>query len=60
VLSALALPLILVEQRRLTVSPVHPPLWGVLLVVVLAALRVNLSTTVTLAGATVAILRALG
>jgi branched-subunit amino acid transport protein len=60
VLPALALPLILVDQGRLVASPVHPPLWGAVLVFVLAGLRVNLLVTVLAAVAAVAALRALG
>lgn len=60
VLPALALPLILVDQGRLVASPTHPPLWGAVLVFVLAGLRVNLLVTVAAAVAAVAALRALG
>jgi branched-subunit amino acid transport protein len=60
VLPALALPLILVDQGRFVASPAHPPLWGAVLVFVLAGLRVNLLVTVAAAVATVAALRALG
>ena len=60
VLPALALPLILVDGGRLVASPVHPPLWGAVVVFVLAAWRVNLLVTVAIAVATVAVLRALG
>jgi branched-subunit amino acid transport protein len=59
VLPALAFPLILVDGGRLTLSAAHPPLWGAVVVMVLAALRVNLFVTVALAVATVAILRGL-
>jgi branched-subunit amino acid transport protein len=59
VLPALAFPLILVEGDRLTLSAAHPPLWGAIVVMVLAALRMNLFVTVALAVATVAILRGL-
>jgi branched-subunit amino acid transport protein len=59
VLPALAFPLILVEGGRLTLSVAHPPLWGAVVVMVLAALRLNLFVTVALAVATVAILRGL-
>jgi branched-subunit amino acid transport protein len=59
VLPALAFPLILVEGGRLTLSAAHPPLWGAVVVMVLAVLRVNLFVTVALAVATVAILRGL-
>jgi branched-subunit amino acid transport protein len=60
VLPALALPLILVDHGRLALSPAHPPLWGTVVAVALAARRVNLLATVALAVATVALLRALG
>jgi branched-subunit amino acid transport protein len=64
VLPALALPLVLVV-RDADGTPVafglgHPPLWGALVVVMLASLRVNFLVTVATAVATVAILRALG
>jgi branched-subunit amino acid transport protein len=59
VLPALAFPLILVDQGRLTVSVAHPPLWGAIVVLALAGLRVNLFVTVVLAVATVALLRGL-
>jgi branched-subunit amino acid transport protein len=59
VLPALAVPLILVEQGRLTLSPAHPPLWGAIVVMGLAALRVSLLVTVALGVAVVAVLRAL-
>jgi branched-subunit amino acid transport protein len=59
VLPALAFPLILVESGRLTLSVAHPPLWGAVVVMLLAALRLNLFVTVALAVATVAILRGL-
>ena len=58
VLPALALPMILVDHGRLVASPAHPPLWGTLAVLVLAALRVNLLATVALGVAVVALLRA--
>jgi branched-subunit amino acid transport protein len=60
VLPALALPLVLVDHGRLVASPTHPPLWGAVLVFVLAGLRVNLLVTVAVAVAAVAALRALG
>lgn len=64
VLPALALPLVLVV-RNADGAPVgfglgHPPLWGAIVVVVLASLRVNFLVTVAAAVATVAVLRALG
>ena len=63
-LPALALPLVLVV-RNADGTPVgfglgHPPLWGAIVVVVLASLRVNFLVTVAAAVATVAVLRALG
>jgi branched-subunit amino acid transport protein len=57
VLPALAVPLVLVEHGRLAVSVSHPPLWGALVVLVLASRRVNLLVTVTVAVAVVATLR---
>lgn len=60
VLPALALPLVLVDHGRLVASPTHAPLWGAVLVFVLAGLRVNLLVTVAVAVAAVAALRALG
>jgi branched-subunit amino acid transport protein len=59
VLPALAVPLVLVEQGRLLLSLAHPPLWGAVVVLVLAARRVNLLVTVALGVAVVALLRAL-
>jgi branched-subunit amino acid transport protein len=59
VLPALALPLVLVDHGRLALSPTHAPLWGAIVVVVLASRRVNLLATVAAAVATVAVLRAL-
>lgn len=64
VLPALALPLILVARApdgaRAALGLGHPPLWGAIVVVVLASLRVNFLATVAAAVATVAVLRALG
>jgi len=60
VLPALALPMVLVDHGRLTLSLAHPPLSGAIVVVVLASRRVNLLVTVALGVATVAILRAVG
>ena len=60
VLPALALPLILVDHGRLVALPTHAPLWGAVVVLVLAAWRVNLFVTVALAVATVALVRGLG
>jgi branched-subunit amino acid transport protein len=59
VLPALAVPLILAPEGRLAASLAHPPLWGALVVLGLAARGVNLLAAVTAAVATVAILRAL-
>jgi branched-subunit amino acid transport protein len=58
VLPALAVPLVLVDQGRLVLSPAHPPLWGAVVVLVLAAWRVNLLVTVALGVGAVALLRA--
>ena len=64
VLPALALPLILVARAPdgacAALGLGHPPLWGAIVVVVLASLRVNFLVTVAAAVATVAVLRALG
>jgi branched-subunit amino acid transport protein len=60
VLPALALPLVLVDHGRLTLSLAHPPLWGAVVVVALASRRVNLLVTVAFGIATVALLRAVG
>jgi branched-subunit amino acid transport protein len=60
VLPALAVPLILVDQGRLMTSAAHPPLWGAVVVVALAALRANLLVTVALGVTAVAVLRGLG
>jgi branched-subunit amino acid transport protein len=64
VLPALALPLVLVVRNadgtRVALGLGHPPLWGAIVVVVLASLRVNFLVTVAVAVATVAVLRALG
>ena len=43
VLPALAVPLVLVEEGRLVLSIAHPPLWGAVTVLALAAGRVNCS-----------------
>jgi branched-subunit amino acid transport protein len=59
VLPALAVPLVLVDQGRVAISLGHPPLWGALVVVALAAWRVNLLVTVALGVGVVALLRAL-
>ena len=60
VLPALAVPLVLAPGGRLALSVAHPPLWGAVVVFVLAGLRVNLLVSVAAAVATVAVLRALG
>jgi branched-subunit amino acid transport protein len=64
VLPALALPMVLVVRNAdgtpIAFGLLHPPLWGAIVVVVLAALRVNFLVTVVVAVATVAVLRALG
>jgi branched-subunit amino acid transport protein len=59
VLPALAVPLVLVDHGRLTLAVAHPPLWGAVVVLALAARRVNLLVTVALGVAVVALLRAL-
>jgi branched-subunit amino acid transport protein len=59
VLPALAVPLVLVDHGRLVLSPGHPPLWGAVVVLALAAARVNLLATVAVGVAVVALLRAL-
>lgn len=62
VLPALAIPLVLMAPGggRLAAGLAHPPLWGAVIVCVLAALRVNLLVTVAIGVAVVAALRALG
>jgi branched-subunit amino acid transport protein len=59
VLPALAVPLVLLDQGRLVAGVAHPPLWGAVVVLVLAARRVNLLVTVALGVGAVALLRAL-
>jgi branched-subunit amino acid transport protein len=59
VLPALAVPLVLVDQGNLVLSVAHPPLWGAVVVLALAARRVNLLVTVAVGVAVVALLRAL-
>jgi branched-subunit amino acid transport protein len=59
VLPALAVPLVVIDHGRLALSAAHPPLWGAVVVVLLASRRVNLLVTVTAAVATVAALRAI-
>jgi branched-subunit amino acid transport protein len=58
VLPALAVPLVLVDQGRLVLSVNHPPLWGAVVVLALAAARVNLLVTVVVGVGVVALLRA--
>jgi branched-subunit amino acid transport protein len=58
VLPALAVPLVLVDHGRLVLSPGHPPLWGAVVVLALAAARVNLLITVAVGVVVVALLRA--
>jgi branched-subunit amino acid transport protein len=58
VLPALAVPLVLVDRGHLVLSPVHPPLWGAVVVLTLAAARVNLLITVAVGVGVVALLRA--
>jgi branched-subunit amino acid transport protein len=58
VLPALAVPLILVERGQLALSLAHPPLWGAVVVLALAAWRVNLLVTVAAGVGVVALLRA--
>ena len=64
VLPALAVPMVVVTRdaggARLAGSLTHPPLWGAVVVFVLAACRVNLLVTVGVGVAVVAFLRALG
>jgi branched-subunit amino acid transport protein len=60
VLPALALPMVVVDHGRLATSATHPPLWGAVVVMVLASRGVNLLVTVAIAVAVVAGLRALG
>ena len=63
VLPAIAVPMVLVEQGpagpALTTALGHPPLWGALVVLTLAARRVNLLVTVAVGVGTVALLRTL-
>jgi branched-subunit amino acid transport protein len=63
-LPALAVPMVLVARdaggARLAASLAHPPLWGAIVVLALAARRVNLLVTVAVGVAVVAVLRALG
>jgi branched chain amino acid efflux pump len=63
VLPALALPMVLVARdaggARLATSLGHPPVWGALVVLLLAARRVNLLATVAAGVGVVALLRTL-
>jgi branched-subunit amino acid transport protein len=59
VLPAIAVPLVLVDHGRLALSLAHPPLWGAVVVLALAARRVNLLVTVAVGVGVVALLRAL-
>jgi branched-subunit amino acid transport protein len=60
VLPAIAVPMVLVAERRLIAGPASPELWGALTVLALAALRLNLLLSVAAAVAVVALGRALG
>jgi branched-subunit amino acid transport protein len=60
VLPALAVPMVLVRDGRLAASVAHPPLWGAVVVFVLAARGINLLVSVVSGVAVVAILRMLG
>jgi branched-subunit amino acid transport protein len=61
VLPAIAVPMVLVERgaggAHLALAIGHPPLWGAIAVLALAALRVNLLVTVAVGVAVVALLR---
>lgn len=59
VLPALAAPMVLTAGGRPALTWTNPQLWGALIVVALAALRVNLLVAVGLSVAAVAVLRAL-
>jgi branched-subunit amino acid transport protein len=59
VLPALAVPLVIVEHGRLVLAAAHPPLWGAVVVLALAAWRANLLVTVAAGVGVVALLRAL-
>ena len=52
--------LVLLPNGRLVLGVTHPPLWGAVIVFVLAARGVNLLVSVAVAVAVVALLRALG
>jgi branched-subunit amino acid transport protein len=60
VLPALAIPMVLVRDGRLATTLAHPPLWGAIVVLVLAGRGVNLLVSVACAVAVVAVLRAVG
>ncbi|HEU5321861.1 MAG TPA: AzlD domain-containing protein, partial [Methylomirabilota bacterium] len=60
VLPALAFPLVLAPGGRPLAGPGDPSLWGAVVVLGLAAVRVNLLVTVAAGVAVVAFLRALG
>lgn len=60
VLPALAVPMVLAPERRLTLGLVNPELWGALVVFLLGALRVNLLVSIAVAVAVVALGRAIG
>lgn len=57
VLPALALPMVLAPQGRLTLSWTSPEIWGAATVVACAAARVNLLVSVAAAVGVVALLR---
>jgi branched-subunit amino acid transport protein len=59
VLPALAVPLVLVREGRLDVGLANPPLWGAVVVLLLAARGTNLLLSVAVAVGVVALLRAL-
>ena len=60
VLPALAIPMVLVRDGRLAVGLGQPALWGAVVVLLLAAWRVNLFVSVAAAVGVVALLRAVG
>jgi branched-subunit amino acid transport protein len=60
VLPALAIPMVLVPGGRFAATLAYPPLWGAIVVFVLATRGVNLLVTVAVGVAVVAGLRALG
>ena len=59
VLPALAVPLVLVREGRLALELANPPLWGAVIVFLLAARGTNLLLAVAVAVGMVALLRAL-